>query len=314
MVDLIPKEARKTGEGKGSVLVKKGCRIARWFVSSYSCFFPLFSHLSDCSIAIAVFSSCWSCSSNLSCGKPTPMLPEFRDLGALRKPLPAYPLYSHYVRNSTRRASKNNNRDGVLDKSTGKNQPDTAFEWKQGSSNETVTPMVQCDTPIQHYTSVFCPCSFSTSLVLPSFICFFLHFFRLSFFSPLWLCHPSFYLSSGWRCSSRLSGLFEFFVLALMWYARALRDTSACSSSRSFSTSSIEPSLLFRSNQFFHSAASTYHCSFPLFSRLSKCSITPTMLFILQVSHLLCFSVLKFFVGKQTNCHMVHDQRFLEAT
>jgi hypothetical protein len=102
------------------------------------------------------------------------------------------------------------------DKSTGKNQPDTAFEWKQGSSNETVTPMIQCDTPIQHYSCVFCPCSFYTSLVSPSFVCFFLHFFRLSFFSPLWLCHPSFYLSSGWRCSSRLSGLFDFLVLALI--------------------------------------------------------------------------------------------------
>lgn len=43
MVDLIPKEARKTGEGKGSVLVKKGCEIVRWFVSSYSCFFLSFT-------------------------------------------------------------------------------------------------------------------------------------------------------------------------------------------------------------------------------------------------------------------------------
>ena len=45
-------------------------------------------------------SSCWSCSSNLSCGKPAPTLPEFRGLVAFRKPLPAHPLYSHYVRNS----------------------------------------------------------------------------------------------------------------------------------------------------------------------------------------------------------------------
>ena len=225
MVDLIPKEARKTGEGKGSVLVKKGCEIVRWFVSSYSCFFLSFPTSLTVPSQLLFFRPVEVVRPIFPVESLHLRYPNFAISVPFGSHYPHTPLYSHYVRShlshclrlafvlqSTRRASKNNNRDGVLDKSTGKSQPDTAFEWKQGSSNDTVTPMIQC-APIQHYTSVFCPCSFSTSSVSPSFVCFFLHFFRLSFFLAAVIVSSQL-LSFFW--SSRLSGLFEFFVLALI--------------------------------------------------------------------------------------------------
>lgn len=146
--------------------------------------------------------------------------------------------------------------------------------------------MIQCDTPIQHYTSVFCPCSFSTSLVSPSFVCFFLHFFRLSFFSPLWLCHPSLYLSSGWRCSSRLSGLFDFLVLALI-----CSDTSPTRYFRIFFFSFLFQ--LLRSNLLF--------CSSPTFSfiLLLLLTIVPSLFFLASLnvpSHLLCCLFFKYHI------------------
>ena len=91
MVDLIPKEARKTGEGKGSVLVKKGCEIVRWFVSSYSCFFLSFPTSLTVPSQLLFFRPVEVVRPIFPCGKPTPTLPEFRDFGAFRKPLPAYP-------------------------------------------------------------------------------------------------------------------------------------------------------------------------------------------------------------------------------
>ena len=121
MVDLIPKEARKTGEGKGSVLVKKGCEIVRWFVSSYSCFFLSFTTsltvpsqlLFFFLLKLFVQSFLWKAYTYVT------RILRFRCLSEAR--YPHTPLYSHYVRNShlshclrlafvlqsTRRASKN---------------------------------------------------------------------------------------------------------------------------------------------------------------------------------------------------------------
>ena len=279
MVDLIPKEARKTGEGKGSVLVKKGCEIVRWFISSYSCFFLSFTTsltvpsqlLFFFLLKLFVQSFLWKAYTYVT------RILRFRCLSEAATRIPPSTLttfanshLSHclrlaFVLQSTRRASKND----LGWRRTKVRARTNQTQLSNGNKDHRMRPWHQWYNAIPRPTLYFCVLSL-----------FFFYFFGLTFVRLLLFtllpalffprrCDcviPAFIFSSGWRCSSRLSGLFDFLVLALI-----CSDTSPTRYFRIFfllvlfSTSSVEPSLLFQSNLFFHSAASTYHCSFPLF-------------------------------------------------
>ena len=209
MVDLIPKEARKTGEGKGSVLVKKGCEIVRWFVSSYSCFvlsFPtsltvpsqlLFFVL----LKLFVQSFLWKAYTYVT------RISRFRCLSEATTRIPPFTLTTFAVTSATA--------SGWLSycKALGEPAKTTtgmAFWTKaQARTNQTQLSNGNKDHRMipwhQWYNAP------RSNIIL---LCFVLVLFLLLrshlrssasfytssgslFFSPLWLCHPSFYLSSG---------------------------------------------------------------------------------------------------------------------